>query len=364
MPLTSPVVSLTRDVELHVPSLDGGVTAEIHGNQEHGNIQSSVFLDEPDQAHHDRVSSISSSQQDLDTPALTHNPNTPVLSPASPPTPKHGSKSEAHLLHGGRHWAAASLLDVSKEASSQSKGKSWRTSSWTHEIGILAPKSLQRRDTLHSNPLGMSLADVKEKPQPVSLFKILSERQPGPRPASSNSSSELHTLNGKETPVSPSCILRSANPFSLGTFCATEASSGHSAWFCRNDNLVIFDGMTTDATTGELTKPITRSSKGLSSANKRGELAVVNLDVECAHCREVMGLKVWKYEARVCSRSVCAVCKVLCRQKWSHMTSNLDSNSSHPPPLSSDNPENHMKEEDGGKGTLAIYGYNIGSIRF
>lgn len=91
----------------------------------------------------------------------------------------------------------------------------------------------------------------------------------------------------------------------------TEAGS-RPAWWCKVDKLVVFDGIESQGD-GEL-KLKTRTSKGLTIARRRGDLETVVIPMDCAHCIEMLNRHEWKYDMRVCKRSVCWDCKERC--KW------------------------------------------------
>ncbi|KAF2134601.1 hypothetical protein P153DRAFT_329091 [Dothidotthia symphoricarpi CBS 119687] len=91
----------------------------------------------------------------------------------------------------------------------------------------------------------------------------------------------------------------------------TEAG-GRPAWWCKFDKLVVFDGIETQAD-GEL-KIHTRTSKGLTIARRRGDMESIVIPMDCVHCQEMLNRNEWKYDMRVCKRSVCWDCKERC--KW------------------------------------------------
>jgi len=64
---------------------------------------------------------------------------------------------------------------------------------------------------------------------------------------------------------------------------------------------------------GEL-KLHTRTSKGLSIARRRGDSETIVIPLDCSHCQEMLHRSEWKYDMRVCKRSVCWDCKERC--KW------------------------------------------------
>ncbi|KAF1838228.1 hypothetical protein BDW02DRAFT_489642 [Decorospora gaudefroyi] len=83
------------------------------------------------------------------------------------------------------------------------------------------------------------------------------------------------------------------------------------AWWCKFDKLVVFDGI--GVQDGSL-KMHTRTSKGLSIARRRGDMETIIILMDCAHCQEMLNRHEWKYDMRVCKRSVCWDCKERC--KW------------------------------------------------
>ncbi|KAH6865123.1 hypothetical protein BKA58DRAFT_322637 [Alternaria rosae] len=91
----------------------------------------------------------------------------------------------------------------------------------------------------------------------------------------------------------------------------TEAGN-RPAWWCKVDKLVVFDGI--DATSDGDMKIHTRTSKGLSIARRRGDMETIVIPMDCAHCQEMLNRHEWKYDMRVCKRSVCWDCKDRC--KW------------------------------------------------
>ncbi|KAI4639994.1 hypothetical protein J4E93_008793 [Alternaria ventricosa] len=91
----------------------------------------------------------------------------------------------------------------------------------------------------------------------------------------------------------------------------TEAGN-RPAWWCKVDKLVVFDGIDIGSD-GDM-KIHTRSSKGLSIARRRGDMETIVIPMDCAHCQEMLNRHEWKYDMRVCKRSVCWDCKERC--KW------------------------------------------------
>lgn len=91
---------------------------------------------------------------------------------------------------------------------------------------------------------------------------------------------------------------------------------GRPAWWCKFDKLVIFDGAELCAQSeggkeGEMTF-VTRTSKGLSVARRRGDAETVVIPMACTHCQEMLNRSEWKVDVRVCRRSVCWECKERC----------------------------------------------------
>jgi hypothetical protein len=91
-----------------------------------------------------------------------------------------------------------------------------------------------------------------------------------------------------------------------------RTEGGRSAWWCKNDKLVVFDGISV-GDDGE-TKIHTRTSKGLSIARRRGDTETVVMPMNCKHCQEMLNRHEWKYDIQVCKRSVCWDCRERC--KW------------------------------------------------
>ncbi|KAL1794327.1 hypothetical protein ACET3X_007748 [Alternaria dauci] len=91
----------------------------------------------------------------------------------------------------------------------------------------------------------------------------------------------------------------------------TEAG-GRPAWWCKVDKLVVFDGC--DVRSDGDMKIHARTSKGLSIARRRGDLETIVIPMDCTHCQEMLNRHEWKYDMRVCKRSVCWDCKERC--KW------------------------------------------------
>lgn len=93
---------------------------------------------------------------------------------------------------------------------------------------------------------------------------------------------------------------------------ARTETGGRPAWWCKFDKLVVLDGIDIDDN-GEL-KVRTRTSKGLSIARRRGDNETIIIPMDCAHCQDMLNRQEWKYDMRVCKRSVCWDCRERC--KW------------------------------------------------
>ncbi|CAE6998524.1 hypothetical protein PTNB73_04012 [Pyrenophora teres f. teres] len=104
----------------------------------------------------------------------------------------------------------------------------------------------------------------------------------------------------------------SINAFTSSSVRGRTQTGGRPAWWCKVDKLVVFDGLHTHDD-GEVTFQ-TRTSKGLSIARRRGDAETIVIKLDCAHCREMLHRQEWKYDMRVCKRSVCWDCKERC--KW------------------------------------------------
>lgn len=102
-----------------------------------------------------------------------------------------------------------------------------------------------------------------------------------------------------------------AEAFTSTSVRARTEAGGRPAWWCKFDKLVVFDGI--EQADGELILK-TRTSKGLTIARRRGDLETVVIPLDCAHCHEMLNRHEWKYDMRVCKRSVCWNCKERC--KW------------------------------------------------
>jgi hypothetical protein len=189
-------------------------------------------------------------------------------------------------------------------------------------------------------------ASREERPTATSLSKILRERQLRSSPS---------ILTTPQFSARKGCILAPNCSIEATRFQAIT-ESGLPAWWCRYDNLVVFDGMGPEDATGQQL-PKTRSAKGLGIANRLGKEEVVIVKLDCTHCREALGLRVWKYTSRVCQRSVCAVCKARCKAEWHRSLGMLDSKEADvPPPFSSqhvDTEISHPPETSNGDSTAS-----------
>lgn len=98
---------------------------------------------------------------------------------------------------------------------------------------------------------------------------------------------------------------------------ARTEKGGRPAWWCKFDRLVIFDGVveggTGEADKYEGMKFVTRSSKGLSVARRRGDTEAVLIPLDCEHCQSMLRRTEWKYDVQVCKRGVCWECRERCR---------------------------------------------------
>lgn len=127
---------------------------------------------------------------------------------------------------------------------------------------------------------------------------------------------QFNATKSIESSQRPGCIL-SSNPEMMANL-GGITPSGLPVWWCRYDNMVIFDGMLKNHETGDWI-PMTRSSKGLPISNIKGHAETALMDVQCNHCKTLLDLHVWRYSTKVCERSVCAGCKVRCRQEYFRM---------------------------------------------
>jgi hypothetical protein len=105
-----------------------------------------------------------------------------------------------------------------------------------------------------------------------------------------------------------------AEAFTSTSVRAKTEAGGRPAWWCKFDKLVVFDGIE-QQDDGSM-RLRTRTSKGLSIARRLGDLETVVIPLDCAHCHEMLNRHDWKYDMRVCKRSVCWDCKERC--KWEY----------------------------------------------
>jgi hypothetical protein len=89
------------------------------------------------------------------------------------------------------------------------------------------------------------------------------------------------------------------------------------AWWCKSDKLVIFDGVVhgviRDSEEHGGMRFLTRSSKGLSIARRKGDTEAVIIPLNCLHCQDMLRRTEWKYDVQVCKRGVCWECRERCR---------------------------------------------------
>ncbi|KAF1931932.1 uncharacterized protein M421DRAFT_417666 [Didymella exigua CBS 183.55] len=102
-----------------------------------------------------------------------------------------------------------------------------------------------------------------------------------------------------------------AEAFTSTSVRARTETGGRPSWWCKFDKLVVFDGI--EQADGEM-RLRTRTSKGLTIARRQGDLETVVIPLDCTHCHEMLNRHEWKYDMRVCKRSVCWDCKERC--KW------------------------------------------------
>lgn len=149
-----------------------------------------------------------------------------------------------------------------------------------------------------------------ERPAATSLTKILQERKLQSAPVIPT----LPSFSARK-----GCILAPGCSIEAHKFRATT-ESGSPAWWCRYDNLVVFDGIEP-----ETQKIKTRSSKGLAIANQRGQEEVIIVKLDCNHCRDILGLRIWKYVSKVSIRTVCKICQARCKEEYHRNLGLLDS---------------------------------------
>jgi hypothetical protein len=102
------------------------------------------------------------------------------------------------------------------------------------------------------------------------------------------------------------------DPFTSTSVRARTEAASRPAWWCKVDKLVVFDSV--DVGSDGSMKIHARTSKGLSIARRRGDMETIVIPMDCAHCQEMLNRHEWKYDMRVCKRSVCWDCKERC--KW------------------------------------------------
>lgn len=103
----------------------------------------------------------------------------------------------------------------------------------------------------------------------------------------------------------------SAEAFSSTSVRARTEAGNKPAWWCKIDKLVVFDGIEVQDE-GDV-KIHTRTSKGLSIARRLGDMETIVIPMGCEHCQEMLKRHEWKYDMRVCKRSVCGECRERCR---------------------------------------------------
>lgn len=170
-----------------------------------------------------------------------------------------------------------------------------------------APSELEKQSSL------MRSSTTQSKAALLSPTALLNQRLNGSS-TSKNRESKVHVF----VPPSPprdGCLLPGPAGQAVAftsTSVPAKTEKGRPAWWCKWDKLVVFDGMETGA--DGATQPLTRTSKGLSIARRRGDTETVVIPLNCAHCQEMLNRHDWKYDMQVCKRSVCSDCKERC--KW------------------------------------------------
>jgi hypothetical protein len=173
------------------------------------------------------------------------------------------------------------------------------------------PKSeLDKRSDLFRNSKTQSKAALRSPTQ------LLQDRL-----GSSTKKTDTMDTEGKVRVFTPpratvnGCVLpgpgAQAEAFTSTSVRARTEAGGRPAWWCKFDKLVVFDGI--EQVDGE-SRLRTRTSKGLTIARRRGDLETVVIPLDCDHCHEMLNRHEWKYDMRVCKRSVCWDCKERC--KW------------------------------------------------
>lgn len=142
--------------------------------------------------------------------------------------------------------------------------------------------------------------------------ELLNQRLSG-APSTKNRESKVHVFVPPSPPRDGCLLPGPAGQVDAFTSTSVRArtAGGRPAWWCKVDKLVVFDGM--DVQKDGSAKTLTRTSKGLSIARRRGDTVTVVIPMNCAHCQEMLNRHEWKYDIQVCKRSVCWDCKERCR---------------------------------------------------
>jgi len=169
---------------------------------------------------------------------------------------------------------------------------------------------LEKRFNLMRNSKSQSKAALR------SPTELLRERlNMSPKKLSSSSAGNMRVFVPPQL-SRDGCLLPSpagrANGFTSASVRARTGAGGRPAWWCKIDKLVVFDGL--EVQNDGQTSFHTRTSKGLSIARRRGDLESIIIPMDCAHCQEMLNRHEWKYDIKVCTRSVCWDCKERC--KW------------------------------------------------
>jgi hypothetical protein len=236
------------------------------------------------------------------------------VSSVASPTPK---SAEPPIAHGRRFSDFASPLSRSSTQlhTIDTKGGTL----FHHSARPITSLRREISTSVSSAPLSSSHHTIERPPSAVSLSKILRDRELRSAPL-------VPTV--PQFSARRGCILAPNCSIEATRFQA-RTESGRPAWWCRYDNMVVFDGMEPGDGTDQ-PKIKTRSSKGLAVANLKGNEETVLVELDCAHCRDILGLRVWRYVAKVCERSVCAVCRARCKVEWHRSLGMLESRHSHP----------------------------------
>ncbi|EMD97313.1 hypothetical protein COCC4DRAFT_197655 [Bipolaris maydis ATCC 48331] len=168
---------------------------------------------------------------------------------------------------------------------------------------------LEQRYALIRNSKTQSKAALRS---PTALLEERLNLTPKKTPGSEN---KVRIFTPPQTPENGCWIPGpggATNAFTSSSIRACTEKTGRPAWWCKFDKLVVFDGIDCDAS-GEMTIR-TRTSKGLSIARRKGDLESIVIPLDCSHCQEMLNRHEWKYDMRVCKRSVCWDCKERC--KW------------------------------------------------